>query len=141
MKRTVLVLGLLFSALPHANAFELTPGLWETTTTIDAPGIPEGMGKQVHQNCLSADRAAHPEKALRDSVKEGECGAPETNRSGDTLNWSMTCTMPGSNTKTHIRGEMVMHNDKHYSQTMTMKGKQHSVTTQTDAKWVGACKK
>ena len=135
---TALPLGLA-SLATQAN--ELTPGLWEITAKLNSPAVPDAMRNQVRKECLTQAQAANPEIAMRDSWKQGGCGAGEVNRSGNTLHWSTSCKMPGSNTPTKIRGEMVLHNPKHYTTSTTVTGNKQSMTTHSEAKWLGACDK
>lgn len=121
------------------GAAELTPGLWEMTVKLDSPAVPENMRTQVRDHCLTQKQASNPEMAMRESWKAENCNNSEISRSGDTLQWSANCKMPGSKTTTKIRGEMVIHNDKHYSSNITISGNNHSMTTHSEAKWKGQC--
>ena len=132
----ILSIGLLS---PFSHAIELTPGKWAITVEMNAPGMPENMRTQVQQDCVTAEEAANPEDAMRESWKEDNCDTGDIRSTDNGLEWEAECTMPGSNAKTRITGKMVMHNSKHYSTDITVKGNHHSMKTHSEAKWVGAC--
>ncbi len=138
MKISSALLASLLLLAPIAQASEMTPGQWNLSVELDAPGIPEQMRKQVQYDCINPEEAADPEAALRNSWKEDSCSAGEAKRSGNTLRWSADCTMPGTKAKTRVTGKMVLHDSKHYTSEMTMTGNNHSMTTRIDGKWAGS---
>ncbi|MAX54807.1 MAG: hypothetical protein CL537_04730 [Alcanivoracaceae bacterium] len=140
MKKTLVLITTLGLLSPFAHSIELTPGQWDVTVDMNAPGIPDNMRTRVKQDCLTQEQAGDLEASMRKGWKEDNCGGAEINRSGNTLRWSAVCSMPGSDAKTHISGTMVIHNDKHYTTDITVKGNHHSMKTHSEAKWVGACK-
>lgn len=140
MKSSLILITLLALFSPLAYAGDLTPGKWDLTVEMDAPGLPEQMRKRVQQDCLTPEQAASPEAALKKSWKDDNCSAGESKRSGNTLRWSADCNMPGTKAKTQIKGKMVVHDSKHYTTEMTVKGNNHSMKTTTEARWVGECK-
>lgn len=138
MKTTSALLASLLLLAPIVQASEMTPGQWNLSVELDAPGIPEHMRKQVQYDCINAEEASDPEAALRNSWKEDNCSAGEIKHSGNTMRWSADCTMPGTKVKTRVTGKMVLHDSKHYTSEMTMSGNNHSMKTRIDGKWAGS---
>lgn len=137
MKKSPALLTALLMLSPIAQAAEMAPGLWNLTINLDAPGIPEQMRTQQQQDCLSVEDAKDPEASLRKSWQEDSCSDAELKKSGNTLSWSATCNVPGTQSRTHITGKMVMHNSKHYTSELTMKGNNHQMKTVVEGKWAG----
>lgn len=75
-----------------AGDYNFTPGLWETTTTMDVIGAPPEMAKmmkmppQVEQDCMT-------EKNLFDET-DGECKYDKKRVSAKKLQINMTCNSP-----------------------------------------------
>ena len=139
MKSSPAILSALLLLSPFAHSGELAPGKWDLSVEMDAPGMPENMRKRVQQDCLTPELAEDPEGALKKNWKQDNCDVGEIKRAGDTLSWSADCTFPGTNAKTNITGKMVVHDEKHYTTEMTVKGNNHTMTTRTEARWAGVC--
>ena len=141
MKITLVLITALGMLSPLAYSEDLTPGRWEMTLEMEAPGLPEQMRKRVQQDCLTPEQAVSPEAALKKSWRDDNCTSTDITRRGNTLRWSADCNMPGTQAKTHISGKMVVHDNKHYTTEMTVKGNNHSMKTRTEARWAGECEK
>ncbi|MED5237985.1 MAG: DUF3617 family protein [Pseudomonadota bacterium] len=138
MKSALLVFSSLLLLSPLAQSAELAPGQWKLSIELDAPGVPEQMRNQVQEDCVTAEEAGDLEASLRKSWEEDNCSNGEIDSSGNTLRWSADCTMPGSNSQTHITGKMVLQNSKHYTSELTMKGNDHTMKTHIEGKWAAA---
>ncbi len=138
MKKVPALLSALLMFAPIAQAGEMAPGLWDLTINLDAPGIPEQMRTQKQKDCLSVEDAKDPEASLRKSWEEDSCSDTDLKKSGNTLSWSANCNIPGTQSRTQVTGKMVMHNSKHYTSEMTMKGNNHQMKTVVEGKWAAS---
>lgn len=139
MKRSLTVPACLLLLSPFIQATELTPGRWTLSMEMEAPGIPENMRTRVQQDCMSADDASDLEASMKNKWKEDNCGNTKLKRNGDTLTWSADCTMPGTSAQTRVSGKMVVHDRKHYTSEMTMKGNNQQMKTRIEGEWAGEC--
>ncbi|MZR61421.1 DUF3617 family protein [Alcanivorax sp. DP30] len=138
MKSALVVVSSLLLLSPLAQSAEMAAGKWNLTVELNAPGIPEEMRTQVQEGCISVEEAKDPEAALRKSWKKDNCSNGEAKRSGNTLSWSADCVMPDTDAETQISGKMVIHNTRHYTSDLTMKGNDHTMKTHIEGKWAAS---
>lgn len=93
MKTLVLCTAAALLALPLAAsaAAPQKPGRWETTVTMEMPGM--SLPPVTTAVCLTKEDVEHPERAL---PKLGESGCSVSNYkvTGNTATWSMQCKTP-----------------------------------------------
>jgi hypothetical protein len=116
------LLASLILGLGAARADDLIkPGNWEYTTTMQMPNMPQlPPGVQLPPNvqmqsgpggmtmtatrCVKSGDAANALKAMRGAEKAGaHCTTDRQDRSGDTMTWAITCSMPDGGTM-HTEG-------------------------------------
>jgi hypothetical protein len=132
---------LLFATAPaHAAGPGFTPGLWETTTTMELQGAPAGMpgmGPQTHRECVTAKDVDHiPQKV------EKNCTVNQKQKNANTMTWTVACNHGGMTSSG--KGEATTQGDtSHGFFEMTMDGGPHGpmvMKTSFKSKRVGACK-
>lgn len=139
MRRYVMPVAVLsLMALP-AYA-ELHPGMYETTTTATAPGMPQPQ-TDTHSDCMSADDAKDPVGGLLSAMSNGgKCDFTNKSQTGDHFISDYSCENQGQKIAGHIDmtfgtesidGSIAMNFD-------TPQGKQ-TVTTTIKAKRTGDC--
>lgn len=91
----LLTLGLissLFSASAIANnTISIEPGMWEMTSKMTSPMSPQPR-VQTSKECMT-DTEVGPEDLIPDDG--GECTITESNVSGNSMTWAVTCNTPG----------------------------------------------
>ncbi len=73
------------------DSVSIEPGLWEVSTTMTSSMFPQPR-VQTQQECIKDSQISPQDLTPSDG---GECSMTETNVSGNTLSWSMTCNTPG----------------------------------------------
>lgn len=93
MKKLMLCAAVAVLALPLAAATGTPqkPGRWETTVTMEMPGI--DLPPVTTAVCLTKEDVEHPEKALPKASDSG-CTVADFKVAGNTATWSMKCTTP-----------------------------------------------
>ena len=121
---TVIASLLLTAAGPaQAEDYNFRPGLWETTTTVQMKGMPEGMpgmpGNTSHteRHCVrKSDKPFKPESGQ----PQNQCKVKHERISASKMRWTVNCNNQGMISKGE--GEMEYHGDKgagHFTMTMT----------------------
>ncbi len=132
-------------AVPAAGAKTvLDPGLWQDTETGTENGQP--TKPQVTTDCMSAEDAEDPEKALT-AMKQNagqQCSKMEVHRSGNTFSIDMRCGDP-KQFSMDMAATYTIHDRQHYSakikSTVVFGGRKTTSDKQVVSKWIGACKK
>jgi len=129
-----------------AFASRIKPGLYEYRMEMDMgaiPGAPKGMGKQTMsvQHCLTEKDIQDGQLGRKDPNSKVDCQIKDMKMSGNTANYKFVCKgemqMTSDNTITfvpdgyHMVSKMQMN---HGGQVMNM-------THNSQAKYLGACKK
>lgn len=93
MKRLVVIAAVLLLPAVCAAAPQMTPGLWEMTSTFEGAGMPQGAPPMKFQHCYRAEDV----KDLRNTVpeKNSNCKISDWKESGKTVTWKMVCTGKG----------------------------------------------
>lgn len=84
-------------------AFQMKPGKYRTTVTIDKieiPGMPGGMGDQMkamlskaanHESCVSPEQAARGVEIMKEQMARGQCQFDKFEASGGKIDSAFTC--------------------------------------------------
>jgi hypothetical protein len=120
-----------FCVLPLVStAANLTPGMYEYTTTMNMPGMPAGMGTHVSQQCLTQKDIASNNAFNGSRDPNSDCQMKDFSESGNQFSYKMSCTKPqkmdsivkGTFTSTSMTMDMTMAmNGRPMSQTTTVK--------------------
>ncbi len=126
-------LAFLFLFLSNISmAQNMKEGLWETTVTMEMPGMPMKMAPHTYTHCLTK----------KDSVPQKqepgpECKMIKSEVKGDTVSWVMECkTKEGlatSNGRLTYRGS-------NYEGVVKMKTAGMEMTQNMKGRWIGQCK-
>jgi hypothetical protein len=141
MKRTASAtyLAAMLLAMQSATANDtvtITPGLWESTVTIESSFMP-AMPPQTTQECVQKS-TYDIRNMLRD---QGECRITETSLSGAALRWKMSCRTAGG-PQANGQGEVVSHGDRiegNMTMDMSMQGQSITLKTIWTGKRIGDC--
>ncbi len=77
------------SMAEDAPEVNMNPGLWEWTTEMNIPNMPQKMPATVNRKCLTKEDLVPATK------KPGqECDIKELKTSKDSVSWALTCTSP-----------------------------------------------
>jgi hypothetical protein len=144
---------LLYSAVATAGllampalcaAFEIEPGLWESSETSDVDGKP---GKpELSTDCVTPQDARDPLKSLSGMQNEtgGKCNMVDVKQNGNIVSFVMKCGDPKEGS-IDMAATFTFENSRHYSGALTsvMSIDNQKMTSKmtVDAKWIGACKK
>jgi hypothetical protein len=151
--KTALVLVAAFAATTafaqadmKAFTSRIKPGLYEYKMEMDMgqmPGAPKGMGKQTMtvQHCLTAKDIEDGQLGRKDPNSKTDCKMSDMKVSGNTARYKFAC-----------KGEMQMTSDNtitfvpdgyHMQSKMTMNagGQTMNMVNNSQAKYLGACKK
>jgi len=94
MRFAVLSIGLLvaFPLTASADGFKVTPGKYETTSTMKMPMMPNGMQRTI-QNCVTPEEANRSAEDLAaDMAGEGSCSATNVEESATSISFKFSCT-------------------------------------------------
>jgi len=138
------VLALLL-AVPSASAKTvLDPGMWQDTETGTENGKP--AKPQVTTDCMSAEDAEDPEKALT-AMKQNagqQCSKMDIHRSGDSFSIDMRCGDP-KQFAMDMAAAYTIHDRRHYSarikSVVVFGGRKTTSDKQVESKWIGPCTK
>lgn len=137
MKRMSVCAVVLSVLLPAAvfAAEGMRPGMWETTTTMDMPGMPMKMAPTTVKHCYTAEEVKDQKKVISSNK---DCTVTDVKRSGNKVTWKMKCT--GQNPGT-FSGETVFSGDSYVStmQRESQGGQGMSVNMKVEGKRVGNC--
>lgn len=141
----------------------MKPGLWEIQTQTAMPGgmqmpdmsqLPPELRAKMAQHgvtmggkgggvsarvCLTREQAARDEPP---QPPDGRCRTTSFQKSGNTINWQMTCNEGGRTM--NGKGTLTLSSMEAYSgsTTVTMNDPQYgsmTTTTQMQGRWVGSC--
>jgi len=126
------------SAAAQAGAIPVKPGLWEMTSTMSMPMLPQ---PQVHSitECLEKE-----ELSMSDVGTEGmdpNCTFESGQVDGDTMTWSFDCPVEGGGSS-HGEWEATSHGDRVEGSgkiTMEMQGQAMAMTISWTGRRVGDC--
>ena len=143
MKRILLSLTLGLSAAPSIAAEpHMKPGLWEITTTIEAPGMPMAIPPTTRTQCYARKDVDDPKKVAPSAPRKDEsCAMTDHKVSGNKVTWSVQCQGRRAGGGT---GEMVLKGDS-YEGTIKMSSHdprrgEMQMTQHIKGKRVGDCK-
>jgi len=125
---------------------KLKPGLYEYKMEMDMgaiPGAPKGMGKQnmTVQHCLTAKDIEDGQLGRKDPNSKVDCKITDMKVSGNTARYKFACKgdmqMTSDNTVTFVPDGYHMQS----KMTMTSSGQTMNMVHNSQAKYLGACKK
>lgn len=129
---------LILSAVPAAHAApDMMEGMWEITTTMEIPGMPQDMAPPVtHTQCITkSNMIPHDTEQSQDCTTNHEVN-------GNTVTWTMKCSgeldgVVGKGKVTYRKdrfdGEMVM--------TVEEGGETMQITNRMSGRRIGDCKR
>lgn len=129
-----------------AFASRIKPGLYEYRMEMDMgaiPGAPKGMGKQTMsvQHCLTEKDIQDGQLGRKDPNSKVDCKITDMKVSGNTANYKFACTgemsMTSDNTVTFVADGYRMVS----KMTMNTGGQTMNMVHNSQAKYLGACKK
>ena len=118
----------------------IRPGRWEVVMQMDMPNMPVKMPEMKTTQCVTPEQAKDPASALPTGPQAGrggksDCKVSDYKVSGQTVTWTMACTMPQPITST---GEMTFTDDS-YAGTMKMNTAQGDMNMKVAGKRLGDC--
>ncbi len=131
------ILAALFSASVNAKGVPIKPGLWEFTTTVSMPMLPQPRVDTTTE-CVEEDELS-PEKFNQD--QDTPCDITNVVQSGNTISWSMFCptgagTMMQGQWKFTSFGSSISGNG---AMAMEMGGQQMEIKMEWKGKRTGNC--
>jgi hypothetical protein len=151
--KTALALAAALAATPaiaqgdmKAFASRIKPGLYEYKMEMDMgaiPGAPKGMPKQTVtvQHCLTAKDIEDGQLGRKDPNGKTDCKITDMKMSGNTARYRFVCKgemeMTSDNTVTFVADGYRMQS----KMTMTNDGRTMNMVHDTQARYLGACKK
>ena len=124
----------------------IKPGLYEYTMEMDMgaiPGAPKGLGKQTMkvQHCLTEKDIQDGQLGRKDPNSKVDCKITDMKMSGNTANYKFSCSgemqMTSDNTVTFVPDGYRMVS----KMSMNSSGKTMNMTHNSQAKYLGACRK
>lgn len=128
---------LLFASPAFAEGLPVEPGLWEITSTMTMPMLPEPRVNTISE-CLEKN-----EISMDDMGGEGmdpDCTFQAAQVKGNTMTWSFDCPVEGGNS--HGEWQAVSSGDSVTgggSMTMTFQGQTMEMTMAWEGRRVGDC--
>jgi hypothetical protein len=122
-------------ASAFADEFDIKPGQWEITATVEMQGMPMSMPPMTR--CLTRENATDILQQSGD-----ECEIADKTISGDTVRWSMSCKDPSGAT-IQGRGEGTFSQtafDGTVNLSLSVEGQAGmAITSSIKGKWLGPC--
>jgi hypothetical protein len=125
---------------------KIKPGLYEYKMEMDMgqmPGAPKGMGKQTMtvQHCLTAKDIEDGQLGRKDPNSKTDCKMSDMKVSGNTASYKFACKgemqMTSDNTITFVPDGYRMQS----KMTMKTDGQTMNMVNNSQARYLGACKK
>lgn len=134
MLRNSLLATLLIAASIPAWAFEVKPGLWETTSVMEGDQLPAELRQEtIDQHCMTAEEAQNPESAIRKDFNEAGFTNIDLSQSNNTISAKASNSSAGQNVEIEI--SITKHSDEHTSSRSQVTSSETLVTTQ-ESRWV-----
>ena len=140
MKGKYIYLALLFSLVSSpviAEGIPIEPGLWEMTSTMNIPMLPQPR-VSTEMECIEESELS-PE-AMTEENMDTSCTFDTRVVDGNTMKWSMDCDSEGG--ASHGDWEVTSHGDSLTGEgtiTVDMQGRDMVMTMKWDGKRVGDC--
>jgi hypothetical protein len=136
MPRTVRILTLaaLFLAATGAHA-QMRDGMWEVTSKVDMPGMPQGVPPTTQRTCMRASDVQNPQKMMQGRE---DCKVIDNKTQGNRMTWRMECA--GG---TKGSGEMTFQRDSYegaFNMTSSEAGKPVQMNVKYTGRRIGDCK-
>ena len=116
---------------------DVKEGKWEITTKVEMSGMPGGIPPQTMTQCITKkNMVTEPEQ------KNPNCKMVNSNVSGDTVSWAMTCKEKDRDMESK---DLITYKGEKFSgvinSMMTQKGQQSvKMTAQMTGRRIGECK-
>ncbi|WNL43796.1 DUF3617 family protein [Halomonas sp. PAMB 3264] len=134
MLKKCLLGSLLVAVSLPAGAFEVKPGLWETTVTIEGEAPPEvQQGTYIEHQCITAEEARDFKPTIRQHFSEEGFQEIDISDDTDTLEVKASKFTPDLNVDIAISS--TRHSDKHFS-TRTHVTNVDTMTSSQESHWV-----
>lgn len=142
MKKSFIIasFALCLTAPTIADELKIKPGLWKSTTFTTNP-VTQQEQKVEDEECITPDKATFSAETMMKDAP-GECKTLNSNLSGDTLSFSIECSMQGG--KTTVNGEFTVAGDKgngKMDMQMEIAGQKMSMSSRMTSQRVGECPK
>ena len=140
MKKTNICLALAISLVSSsilAEGIPIEPGMWEITSTMTMPMLPQPR-ISTNSKCIE-EAEISPEKMNQEDM-DSDCSFDTRVVDGDTMNWSMNCDTQGG--ASSGEWEVTSHGDTLTGGgtiTVDMQGQSMSMSMKWDGKRVGDC--
>jgi len=129
-----LAVAVLALSLPaFAAKSPMKPGKWQTTVTMEMPGMP-AMQPMTFTNCVTKEQAENPQPP---KGKDENCTVTDYKLDGSTVTWSIKCSGKMEATG---EGKMTFSGDT-YDGTTHMKMNDMEMTQHFTGKYLGDCDK
>ncbi|MFI0471355.1 DUF3617 domain-containing protein [Halomonas sp. HMF6819] len=133
LKKSLFVSLLVAVSLP-AGAFEVKPGLWETTVTIESEVPPEvQQGTYIEHQCITVEESQDFEPTIRQHFSEE--GFQEIDISDDTNTLEVKASKSTPDLNVDIAISSTRHSEKHFS-TRTHVTNVDTMTSSQESHWV-----
>mgnify|MGYP001820734813 CR=1 FL=1 len=138
MKFKPLAFGLLLAGgAAHADGIPIEPGLWEMTSTINMPMMPQPQTNTVSE-CVEESEISMDDMGTEGL--EGECDFQLQQLDGSTMQWTVDCPMEEGTS--HGEWTATSHGDSVTGEgklSMTVMGQSMDMTMTWEGKRIGAC--
>lgn len=133
LKKSLLAPLLIAASLP-AWAFEIKPGLWETTNVMEGEELPEELQQEtINQQCITVEEARDPELAIRQSFNEFGFATVDGSQNEDTI--TVKASNSSDNQNLEIELTITKHSDEHTSARSKVISSETLITTQ-ESHWI-----
>jgi hypothetical protein len=129
------------AAVVFAGSVDMQPGEWSITTTTKVEGMPMAPPPSTYKTCLTEKDLVPPPGDKKDP-QAPDCEIKDQKVSGNTVSWSMVCTMAqggtvdGTGSVTYAGTTFEGKTDM----TMDMGGQKMTIHNTMSGKRLGACK-
>lgn len=119
----------------------MSPGLWEVSVDMHIDGMPMSLPAQTIRRCITQVNLAQNQGIPKPRTPGNiSCKTTSMDRSGDTINWTMTCQGQG---EIQMHGTMTFDSPEVYQSTVhmtgSMQGRQIEMTQRMQGQRISAC--
>lgn len=121
-----------------ADAIPVQPGLWEMTSTMNMPMMPQ-PNVSTRTECIAEEEISMEDVGGEDMGPE--CVFETTQADDSTMHWSFTCPLEGGGTS-HGEWQATSHGDRitgNGKVSMSLQGQAMEMTVSWEGKRVGDC--
>ncbi|MBT8048020.1 MAG: DUF3617 family protein [Xanthomonadales bacterium] len=135
--RTIIAMSILCASAAQAEGIPVEPGLWEMTSTMTMPMLPQPRVTTVTE-CMQKSEISMDE--FNTSEMDPACSFSTAEVDGNTLKWSFDCPVEGGTS--HGEWEAVSEGDSVSGSgliTMSFQGQTMEMKMSWEGKRIGAC--